>query len=77
MEHWFIHVVTWVPRISKDQCVFHSELAGIYSVIRLVNRVCHYYSIMQGAITLGYDNLGLLQCCFNHTNPTLKIRILI
>jgi len=59
-ESGYICGSMWVPGISKDQRAYHSELAGIYSVIRLVNHVCEYYSLTCRAIMLGCDGLSPL-----------------
>jgi len=72
-ENGFIRGLTWVPGLPHDQCAFCSELAGIYSVIRMVNCLCNYYSVSKGAITLRCDGLGPLQSCFGHINPSPKI----
>jgi len=70
LESGYVQGSTWVPGILDDQSAYRSELAGIYSIIWLVNRMCEYYSLTCGAITLGCDGLGPLRQCFSPTNPS-------
>jgi len=57
MEKGIILGCTWVPGLSADQCAFQSELAGIYSIVWMVNCLCSYYSLTLGQIELGCDGL--------------------
>ena len=55
-----------VPGTAKDQSAYRSELAGIYSIMVAVTKLCKFFEIQQGAIELGCDGQSALDKAFNH-----------
>jgi hypothetical protein len=55
-----------VPGNANDQSAYRSELAGIYSILVAVTKLCNFFDIQQGAIELGCDGQSALDKAFNH-----------
>jgi hypothetical protein len=55
-----------VPGTAKDQSAYRSELAGIYSIMVAITKLCNFFDIQQGAIELGCDGQSALDKAFNH-----------
>jgi len=50
-----------VPGPVKEGDAHGCELAGLYAIITLVNRLCHHHRIAQGSIIVACDNTGALK----------------
>jgi len=46
--------------VPKDHSSYRSELAGIYAVLTVTNKLCDFYQIKEGRITLGCNGLSAL-----------------
>ncbi len=57
-----------VPGSASDQSAYRSELAGIYSILVTVKKVCEYFHILQGSIELGCDGQSALDKAFNYVS---------
>jgi len=54
------------PGLEEDHSSYRSKLAGIFAVIKVVNKLCGYHNITEGGITLGCDGLLALQSSFHN-----------
>jgi hypothetical protein len=52
-----------IPGTPNDQCSFRSEAAGLLSACVLISRMCKYYHVSCGAVTLACDGLSALRGC--------------
>jgi hypothetical protein len=52
------------PGTSTDHTSYRSELTGILSCVIFINKLCQFYTITQGSITLGCDGLSALDIVF-------------
>jgi hypothetical protein len=50
-----------VPGNGQVQSAYRSELAGLYGMITMINTLCAYHDIKDGAIELGCDGIQALQ----------------
>lgn len=57
-----------VPGTAKDQSAYCSKLAGIYSILLCVKKICKFFHITQGSIELGCDGQSALGKAFNHVS---------
>jgi hypothetical protein len=58
-----------VPGTEKDQSVYRSELAGIYSLLICVKHICDFFNIHSVSIELiGCDGQSALDKAFNHVS---------
>jgi hypothetical protein len=48
------------PGAPDDHSSYRSELAGIYAVLTVTNKLCKFFQIKDGRITLGCDGLSAL-----------------
>jgi hypothetical protein len=55
-----------VPGAAKDQSAYRSELAGIFSIMIFIKKLCEFYNISSGAIELGCDGQSTLDKAFNY-----------
>ncbi len=53
------------PGDSKDQSAYRSELAGIFSIMVIIEKHCYFYGILEGEITIGCDGLSALNRAFS------------
>jgi hypothetical protein len=49
-----------VPGHPEDQGAYHSELAGLYAIVLVVNCLCSWADIISGGIAVGCDGLSVL-----------------
>ncbi len=57
-----------VSGTAQDQSAYRSELAGIYSILIMVKKICEFFDIQQGAIELGCDGQSALDKAFNYVS---------
>jgi hypothetical protein len=48
------------PGHALDHSLYRSELAGIYAVLTIATKLCEFYHIREGKITIGCDGLSAL-----------------
>ncbi len=53
------------PGDSQDYSAYRSKLAGIFSIMVAVDKLCSFYGITAGEITLGCDGLSALNRAFS------------
>jgi hypothetical protein len=54
-----------VPGQPADQSAFRSELAGLYTMITLVNSLVDYYEVRNGTVELACDGIQALEYVFD------------
>jgi hypothetical protein len=52
------------PGVEPDHSSFRSELMGIYAIMVVMNRICTYFHITTGTVTIGCDGLEALRKTF-------------
>jgi len=57
-----------VPGSPEDQCVYRSELAGLYGIVLAVSLVCKVHGVTGGQVDIGCDGLLALQQSFHPDN---------
>ncbi len=53
------------PGKASDHDSYRSELAGIYSILAVMEKFCDYFNIIEGAIELGCDGKLALESAFD------------
>jgi hypothetical protein len=54
-----------VPGHPDDQSAYRSELAGLFGIVLVVNRLCSWAKIESGGIEVGCDGLSALEKAFD------------
>jgi hypothetical protein len=57
-----------VPGTAKDQSAYRSELAGIFSILLTVNKLCEFFNVDSGSLELGCDGQSALDKAFNQVS---------
>jgi hypothetical protein len=57
-----------MPGTSQDQSAYRSKLFGIYSIMVCTKKLCEYFQITSGFITLGCDGQSALDKAFNQVS---------
>jgi hypothetical protein len=52
-----------VPGADADQCSYRSEIAGLYAMVRMVQKVCEFHDIQEGTVELCCDGESPLRRC--------------
>jgi len=53
----FITGCALCPGAARDRSSYRSELAGLYSVLTVTRKLCKYFDIQEGGISIGCDRL--------------------
>jgi hypothetical protein len=53
------------PGVAQDQSSYRTELAGIYSIAFIVMKICQFYHVHEGSVTIGCDGLSALGQVFD------------
>jgi hypothetical protein len=61
-----------VPGNKRDQSAYRSELTGIYAILLMVSKLCHYYNINQGTIELGCDGKSALEKALSYNTINIE-----
>jgi hypothetical protein len=54
------------PGTDDDHNLYRSELAGIYAITAIMNKLCEYYQIHEGTVEIGCDGQSALKTAFDY-----------
>ncbi len=57
-----------IPGSSKDQSAYRSELAGLYSIMVAIKKICEFFNLREGSIELGCDGQSAIDKAFNYVS---------
>jgi hypothetical protein len=59
---------TMVPGEASDQSSYCSKLTGLLAIVYMAHAICQCYTIQEGTITIGCDNMSALDMAYGPDN---------